>query len=414
MAIENLTYEELKFGFEHRMLDADEIHSTYEMSKRQDTIKRFTEEFGYKPKQIQTGKYKGEWYIELPNKDKRTKKRKKTKKEIEDLILEFMGQYENNPTIEEVFIEWNNRRLMLKQIAPSSHTRLKQCYDRHYKEFGKKHIKGLTPNDFSNFLEEEIPKRNLSYTAFRDLKSLTKGMLKHAKKNKLIIWEPDTMLSNLDVSERQFKETFKEDYELVFDEEETAQMIGYCKANFDMRNAPILLMFVTGMRIGEVATLKHDDFNVISNTIRVRRSETRYKNNEGKDVYEVVEHPKTKHGYREIVVPSAYRGLLEKLYFMSTSTEYVFEEKGKRVTTLLIRKREYNLCKKLGIHKKSPHKIRATYDTILLDSGLDKKFVTDQMGHSSIKVSENNYHRDRRKIDKKRQLLDSIGEFNAV
>ena len=34
----------------------------------------------------------------------------------------------------------------------------------------------------------------------------------------------------------------------------------YLKANPDMINLGILLMFVTGARVGEIVTLKHEDF----------------------------------------------------------------------------------------------------------------------------------------------------------
>jgi len=36
------------------------------------------------------------------------------------------------------------------------------------------------------------------------------------------------------------------------------------------------------------------------------------------------------------------------------------------------------------------------------------------MGHSEIKTSENNYHRNRKSFDRKQQILDAIPEFNNV
>ena len=94
--------------------------------------------------------------------------------------------------------------------------------------------------------------------------------------------------------------------------------------------------------------------------------------------------------------------------------EFVFEENGKRITTLLIRKRIYSICKKTGVYKKSPHKIRATYDTILLDNGVDKRTVKDQMGHSDIAVSEKNYHRNRKSIKNKAVIIDGIADFRTA
>lgn len=406
----------LNFAVEHGMIDLDDVCSKMEMNDRREKLAKF----GSEPKQYTSGVYKGQWYVKIPDptkkgkvKDPRKTVRKATKKQCEDVILEYLAQFEDNPTLQELFTEWNDRRLQLKKIAKSSHTRHIQCFERHYAEFGKQRIKELSTEAVIDFLEEQIPLYNLNSKAFALLKSITKGTLKHAKKKKYIDWSPDLVLADLDVSDTQFSKTIKEDYEEVFDEDETAKMMSYCIDNLDMRNAAVLLMFVTGLRIGEVATLKHEDINYFNNTVSVRRTETRYKV-DGKDVYDVKEYPKTKNGIRNVVVPTSYKWLLVYLSNNSKEHDFVFTENGKRITTLLIRKRDYKICKKTGVYKKSPHKIRATYDTILLDSGVDKRTVKDQMGHSDISVSEKNYHRNRKSLETKQGIMDGIPEFQAI
>ena len=408
--------KELKFLVDNGMIDLDDVRSMIEMNERKEKLAKF----GKSPKQYTSGVYEGQWYIKIPDptkkgkvQDARKTVRKATKKECEDVILEYLAQFEDNPTIEDLFTEWNDRRLELKKIGKSSHTRHIQCFKRHYSEFGKQRIKELKGEDIVDFLEEQIPLHNLSSKAFALLKSITKGTLKYAKKKKYIIWSPETVLADLDVSDTQFAKTIKEDYEEVFNEEETAKMLSYCTTNLNMRSAAVVLMFVSGVRVGEVVTIKHEDINYFNNTVFVRRTETRYKVN-GKDVYDVNEYPKTKNGVRKVVVPSSYKWLLRYLFENSKEHDYVFTENGKRLTTLLIRKQTYKICKKVGVYKKSPHKIRATYDTILLDSGVDKRTVKDQMGHADIAVSEKNYHRNRKSIETKQGIIDAIPEFQAI
>ena len=169
------------------------------------------------------------------------------------------------------------------------------------------------------------------------------------------------------------------------------------------------------MRIGEVVALKHADIDTEEKTIKVRRTEIHYTDDSGKEVYEIREFPKTFHGFREIPLPESQSTLIEKLHDMSKNTEFVFSKHSKYGEWLL----SYNVrntlkrevCEKTGVYWKSPHKIRATYDTILLDNGLDNKTVTELMGHSDIRVSERNYHRNRKKIADKQSLLNNIGEF---
>ena len=69
------------------------------------------------------------------------------------------------------------------------------------------------------------------------------------------------------------------------------------------------------------------------------------------------------------------------------------------------------ICKKLSIYPKSPHKCRKTYATILLDHNLDRRLITDVMGHTDILCTELHYHRDRKSGELKKQIISSIPEF---
>ena len=356
----------------------------------------------------------GKWYTYLPDEDKgRVLKKRSSKKDIEDIVVIYWDEAINSPTIKDIFYEWNDYRLELNKISKSSHTRLEQVFKRHYSTFGKKHIRDVTENEFIEFLEKQIPEHSLSAKAFGSLKTITKGILKRAKRKKLISYTPEDVLFQLEISNNEFQKNIKEDYEEVFNEEETSIAIKYLKDNLDIRNSAVLLMFITGARIGEIVALKSEDVNVEKNTIKIRRIETRYKEN-NKTIYTVKMFSKTQAGNREIVVPSNYQWLLRNLRTYSENKEWIFMEKDKRLTTLLIRKRVYKMCKDTNIYKKSPHKIRATYDTILLDAHLDKRFIKDQMGHSDITTSEKYYHRNRKSIEKKSEIINSIPEFALV
>ena len=88
--------------------------------------------------------------------------------------------------------------------------------------------------------------------------------------------------------------------------------------------------------------------------------------------------------------------------------------RGERMTTNCFRARLRRICDKLGIYKKSPHKIRKTYGTILLDNNVDERFVLGQMGHSNVKVTENHYHRNRKSIAKKVEVVSRIPDFLQI
>ena len=354
----------------------------------------------------------GKWYTTLPDAEKgRRKVRRSTKKEIQDIVIEFWKDQEENPTIEELFNEWNDLRRDRKKIGNASHSRYAQCFRRHFGEFGKKKIRSIEPEDIEDFLECELSDKELTAKAFSLLKTITIGILKRAKRRKFISFNLSDLIDDLDVSDHDFRKSVKEDYQEVFDEEETSVFMQYCLDNLDTKNTAILFMFVTGVRVGELVAIKHEDIK--DETVLIRRTETKYENSNGHGfIYEVKDFPKTKAGVREVVVPRDYWFLLSRMKALNPFGEYVFtDESGKRITTNVIRRRQERICKKLNIYRKSPHKVRKTVGTILFDEKLDNNFITRQMGWVSSTTGETHYHRNRKSIDRKVDIISEIPEF---
>ena len=52
----------------------------------------------------------------------------------------------------------------------------------------------------------------------------------------------------------------------------------------------------------------------------------------------------------------------------------------------------YKACDALGIERRSMHKIRKTYGTMLIDSGADDSTVMEQMGHADITTTRKFYY----------------------
>ena len=125
--------------------------------------------------------------------------------------------------------------------------------------------------------------------------------------------------------------------------------------------------------------------------------------------------PKTKAGARTVIIPNDYKWLAKKILHENPFSEYVFMRKnGSRITSNCIRRRLECINKKLGIIQKSPHKIRKTYGSILLDNKVDNKLITDVMGHTTIACTENHYHRNRKTFELKTEILSSIPEFKVM
>ena len=358
----------------------------------------------------------GKWCTYLTDETKPKNRRlckRKTKQEVEECIIDYWKDREENPTIEEVFNEWNSRRLERNQIKKITYDINKDTFKRFYKEFKKKKIKDVSETEWEDFLCDCILNHQLTAKCFSNLKTITKGFLKRAKKRQLIHMDVETFFLELDVSDNDFKRRIIDDEKEVFFDDELEKVMKYIREHLDLKNLGIALMFVTGIRVGELVTLKHSDFD--GTTFSIKREQTRHKKPDGHgNEFEVSDFPKTPAGYRTVIVPSDQRWIIDKLRLQNPFEEFIFlDTKGRIMTTDMIRKRLYLICKNVGIPKKSPHKIRKTYGSILLDNGIDHKLIEGQMGHTSITCTETFYHRNRRRNEQKQQIIDSVPEFMA-
>ena len=386
------------------ILSPEAISRVVCMVKREEYLKRHVYDI-YKGKD-------GKWYTYLPDETKRFGRRqvkRRTRDEVEDVVVDFYKNAATSLSIEEVFTEWNDRRVELSKIKESTASRYRHDFERYFGGIRDVKISDITPDEVSDFLEEQVNKFNLSAKGFSNLKALVKGTLKRAKKRKLIAFDVEPIFQDLDISDKEFRKKAVDDSKEIFYDDEFERVMDYCKEHkTDLSSLGIALMMVTGLRVGEVVCLKKTD--VCSFEVFVHRTETQFQK-DGVNYFEVSEKPKTEAGIRRVIVPDSYRWILDYLLKLG-GDEWIFTGiHGKRMHTSQIRKRLYTVCKALDIPVRSPHKLRKTYGTILLDNHIDSKIIEKQMGHTDISTTEIHYHRDRKRTQQKRDAINSIAEF---
>lgn len=396
----------LKLAVESGIINLDTVQQQVEMNERQKYLEKH-------PYSIWEGK-DGKWHTYLPDDKKgRVPKKRSSKREIEQLIIDYLRQQEEVITIENAFDEWNKRQLDRRKIGNATFDRNRRVFNRHYSNIKDKDIRKVTPEVFTEFLEEEVFKLHLTAKAFGNLKSITRGMLKRAKKRNLISFNIAEMFDDMDVSEKDFKTVVKDEDAEVFNENELPKIIEYLTSNVDIYTLAMLLMFVTGCRVGEIVTIRSEIYNNENHTFEIRATETCYKGDNEHYVYEVKESPKTPAGYRVVIVPTDYHWIFKKIKMLNPFGEYLFMDDNQRLHANQIRKRLYTICKNLDIVPKSPNKARKTYGTILLDSDVDEKVIERQMGHTDILTTKNHYYKNRKSISTKQRIIDSIPEFKV-
>jgi integrase len=256
--------------------------------------------------------------------------------------------------------------------------------------------------------------------AFSNLKSVTRGIFKYAKRKKFTSIRIDDVIDDLDIARKSFSKSNKDDSEQSFSDEEFIKLARYFKGKPTQHNLGLLLMFATGLRGGEISTLKKDDYD--GKSLYVQRTESRYQDEDGKVHFVVKDSPKTEKGRRYAPVPDNARWILDRLFTLDTDSEWLFttysgnnKSKGKvRSITKNFRYALYVACDAVGIKRRGLHCIRKTYASILLDNNLPEKFITDNLGHVDIRVTKDYYSKQRKTIDQRTSILNQISEFKVL
>ena len=215
-------------------------------------------------------------------------------------------------------------------------------------------------------------------------------MFKYAKKRKYTEISITQFMGDLDLPKKCFFKRAVKDEESVFTDAEVEKIFAYIGANISLINYGILLAFQTGVRVGELCTLKYSDIK--GNKLCIRRTEVRYRGEDGKYVFEVRESPKTEAGNRDIILNSDAQRTLKEIRKLNPFGEYIFMSDGKRIKEKAFSVKIVKICRYVGIKERSMHKARKTYATKLINGGVDESLVVRQMGHTSIDCTKNHYY----------------------
>lgn len=395
----------LKSSTEYAMV---EIPSLENVLDELDNMKR-NELLAKHPYKIWQGK-NGKWYTYIPDDNGgRSLKNRTTQEAIENVVIESIRGKIESPTVKDIFLEWSKKRLEREEIEKATYSRYQRDFEKCFKKIKNRKIKKITELDIEDFIKDTIREEKLSQKAFSNMRTLVYGIFKYAKKKGLVTFSIKTVVADMEFSRKEFSRRTHENNEQVFMVKEEETMVKYLTENQDLINLGLLLLFKSGLRIGELSVLQPAD--ITDCNIHVCKTETIYKDQNGKVHYDIKDTAKTPAGMRTVVIPKQYKWILDKIKRINPFGEYLFMQNNERIRSYQFRTRLYTNCRRLGIVLKSPHKIRKTYGTKLYDSPIPKSVIIEQMGHTDISCLEKHYYYNR--LDKQ-EKEEAINQLNVI
>lgn len=173
--------------------------------------------------------------------------------------------------------------------------------------------------------------------------------------------------------------------------------------NMDRYKLGILLCLSTGLRLGEICSLKWSDIDLDGKLLYVNRTVQRIAVDDHTTKTILLEDdPKSLFSKREIPLPDS---IMPYLRMFQQPDGYVISGSGPTEP----RTYQYRFQKLLsdsGIVKHNFHVIRHTFATNCISSGADIKSLSEILGHSSVSITLNRYVHPT--IDTKRRHLNNL------
>lgn len=155
---------------------------------------------------------------------------------------------------------------------------------------------------------------------------------------------------------------------VVLSKEEIRKMIEMTEN--PKHNCIISLLYGTGMRVGELVRIKMRDIDLDRKMLRVFQGKGK------KD--------------RFVMLPGKLLEILEKQSRLKEAGDFLFTNgRGSRLTETTIQKIVGLAAKRAGVKKNvSPHTLRHSFATHLLEAGTDIRYIQELLGHAKLQTTQ--------------------------
>ncbi len=157
-------------------------------------------------------------------------------------------------------------------------------------------------------------------------------------------------------------------------------------------------LLVTGQRWGAVTALRWSDVDFVDETITFERSHYRGQVREGNKSGDIVRIPmpdalsRRLKRHRQWMMKTQRAGFDTGLVFPARVDDPDDAANNGFIESASLRKQMQLVCDELGIDRCSPHDLRRTHNTMLVESGVEGTIIRSITGHSDEAMTDHYYH----------------------
>lgn len=322
----------------------------------------------------------GKWLIQYRytdwkgNRKKSTKRGFSTKREAEEWLRNFLmsQQADFNMSFEE-FV-----KLYYEDMTPRlrEHTMKTKKHIIELKIipfFGKKSMNAITPADIRKW-QNELLLKNYSQTYLRTINNQLTAIFNYATQYYDLKNNPCKKAGSIGKNKAEEMNFWTKEEFSIFIEGIMDKQRSY---------TAFMVLFWTGMRIGELLALTPSDIDFEEKTIHISKS---YQRIDGRDI---ITPPKTQKGNRIITVPdfllADLKDYMDSIYCLENNdrlfpvTKYYMEHEMKRGV------------KNSGVKHIRIHDIRHSHCAMLMELGITPLEAAERLGHERVETTLNTY-----------------------
>ena len=304
-----------------------------------------------------------------------------------DLIKNMKGSDKVN--FEDIAIKWlAQKKIIIKQ---STYAKYLQTINKHLLPTLKEMtISDLEKYNYTNLVSELM--EDLSAKTVKDIVCILKSILSYIN---------EEYNCNIKIK-RIISPKLQNENVAVMSHKEKGRLESYCLKNKTLKSLGIVICLNTGMRIGEICSLKWKNIDLEKRLIFVKTTMQRIKDDKTNKTKVIIDKPKTAKSIRAIPISNKLYEILLPLKRKYKDEDFFLTGDSKKYIEPRIYQFAFKrILKKCRIKPYKFHTLRHTMATNCIEVGMDIKSLSEILGHSSVKITLDKYVHSNFKTQKK-------------